>query len=206
MWYRTRKRQHYIDRIPLRNIGCKRALTTLDQTHGGTRVLLSVLHNQLPRPPLDHRTPLLLEGSDSDIDLNVELAAGLYTDVYPQADDINEQLELGERFSTLDSGDDNDSSTGGGEGGGIHSSGGDPIASRPKVSAIRIMDQFPLEKSRRTNENRSHQMPLDTLHYAAISGISNRLAKPNYCCTSQLPTLFYCLPRFVGSPYGPSQC
>ena len=27
VWYRTRKRQHYIDRIPLRNIGCKRALT-----------------------------------------------------------------------------------------------------------------------------------------------------------------------------------
>ena len=111
VWNRTRKRQHYIDRIPLRNIGCKRALTTLDQTHGGTRVLLSVLHNQLPRPPLDHRTPLLLEGSDSDIDLDIELAAGSYTDVYPQADDINEQLALGERFSTLDSGDDNDSST-----------------------------------------------------------------------------------------------
>ena len=115
-----------------------------------------------------------LGGFDLDIDLDVELAAGLDADVYPEANDINEQLALGERFSTLDSGNDSGLSTGSGEGGGGTSgSGSGPIASRSKKPAIRIMDQSPLERNKRRKKNRSHRML--TFYDAAVSGISNRL-------------------------------
>ena len=48
-----------------------------------------------------------LVGFDSDIRLGAKLAAGLHASEYPERDDMNEQLALGERFSRLDSSDDN---------------------------------------------------------------------------------------------------
>ena len=53
-----------------------------------------------------------LEGFDSDLDLDAEVAAGLDTALYPETDDIDEQLALGEQFSALDLEDDNDSGHG----------------------------------------------------------------------------------------------
>ena len=53
-----------------------------------------------------------LEGFDSDIDLDAEVAAGLDPALYPETDDIDEQLALGEQFSALDLEDDNDSGHG----------------------------------------------------------------------------------------------
>jgi len=47
---------------------------------------------------------------DSGIDVDAEVAAGL--GVCPEADDIDEQPELGEQFSALDLDDDNDSGRG----------------------------------------------------------------------------------------------
>ena len=86
------------------------------------------------------RSELQQEGPekfDSDIDLHgngAKLAADLHPDVYPEADDIKEQLELGERFSRLDSGDDNGLFTG---------SSGASERRGSKESAIRIMNHLP---------------------------------------------------------------
>ena len=56
--------------------------------------------------------PEELEGFDSDIDSDVDLAAGLDADVHPEADDIDEQLRLGEHSRSPDLEDDNDSGHG----------------------------------------------------------------------------------------------
>lgn len=101
------------------------------------------------------------------------LAAVLDADEYPEADGINEQLALGERFSKLDSGDDNSLFTSSGEGsggGGASGSGGGSFGSRSKEPAIRIMNQSPLERNKRRKKNRGHRMLLDSLYDAAISG------------------------------------
>ena len=52
------------------------------------------------------------EGFGSDIDLDAEVAAGLDTELYPETNDMDEQLALGEQFSALDLDDDNDSGHG----------------------------------------------------------------------------------------------
>ena len=67
--------------------------------------------DKLGRTPSELQ-PEGVEGFDSDIDLDAELAAALDADVYPETDDIDEQLALGEQFSALDLEDDNDSGHG----------------------------------------------------------------------------------------------
>ena len=61
--------------------------------------------DKLGRTPSELQ-PEGLEGFDLDIDPNAELAVD--ADVHPEADDIDEQLTLGEQFSALDLEDDND--------------------------------------------------------------------------------------------------
>ena len=67
--------------------------------------------DKLGRTPSELQ-PEGLEGFDSDIDLDAELAAAIDADAYPEADDFDEQLALGEQFSALDLEDDNDSGHG----------------------------------------------------------------------------------------------
>ena len=61
--------------------------------------------DKLGRTPSD----LQPEGFGSAIDLDAEVAAGLDTEMWPEENDIDEQMALGEQFNTLDSSDDNDS-------------------------------------------------------------------------------------------------
>ena len=67
--------------------------------------------DKLGRTPSELQ-PEGLEGFDSDIDLDAELAAAIDADAYAEVDDIDEQLALGEQFSALDLEDDNDSGHG----------------------------------------------------------------------------------------------
>jgi hypothetical protein len=111
-----------------------------------------------------------LEGFDSDVDLDAELAAGLGAEEYPETDDIDEQLALGAECSAFGLEDDNDSGHGqsdseddasedeedpdgavddsvpdGDEGGsrGVASgSGGGQAVSSSKEPAINIMNQL----------------------------------------------------------------
>lgn len=151
------------------------------------------------------RTPSELqpEGFDPGLDHDAEVAAGLVTELYPETDDIDEQLALGEQqFSELDLDDDNDSGsdseddasdddedhdgmavdsfTGGDEGGsgsgGVASgSRGGQIASSSKEPAINTMQQLPPEKNRRKKKNRGSRMLPDTPHDTAISSVSTKL-------------------------------
>ena len=142
-----------------------------------------------------------LEGFGSDIDPDAEVAARLDKKVYPEADDIDEQLALGEQFGSLDLDDDNDSwhdasedeaSEGedpddmivdsftsgdeGGSGGVASGSGGGQVASSSKEPAINIMNQLLLEKNRwRKQKSSGPRMLPDTPYDAAITSVSKTL-------------------------------
>jgi hypothetical protein len=145
-----------------------------------------------------------LEGFDSDIDLDAEVAAGIGAEEYPETDDIDEQLALGEQFSALDLEDDNDSGHGqsdseddasedeedpdgmavdsvpggdeGGSGGVASGSGGGHAASSSKEPAINIMNQLLLEKNkRRKKKNRGARMLPDTPYDPVISTVTKKL-------------------------------
>ena len=160
------------------------------------------LTDKLGRTPSELQ-PEGLEGFDSDINVDAEVAFGLDAEVYPETDDIDEQLALGEQFSALDLDDDNDSGHGqsdseddasedeedpdgmaidsipggeeGGSGGVASGSGSGQVASSSKQPAINIMNQLLLEKNKRKKKNRGPRMLPDTPYDAAISSVSKKL-------------------------------
>ena len=162
------------------------------------------LTDKLGRTPSELR-PEGFEGfDDSELDLDAEVAFGLDADVYPEPDDIDEQLALGEQFSALDLDDDNDSGHGqsdseddasdeeedpdgmavdsfpggdeGGSGAVASGSGSGPVPSSSKEPAINIMNQLLLEKNKRKKKkNRGPRMLPDTPYDAAISSVSKKL-------------------------------
>jgi len=156
--------------------------------------------DKLGRSPSDLRP----EGFSSVIDQDAEVAAGLDTEMYPEENDIDEQMALGEQFNALDSSDDNDSGHspsdfgddvhdqddpesmaaadsftggdgGGGGGGGASGSGGGQIASSSKEPVIMVMNELLLERNRRKKKHRGPRMLPDTPHDASINRVSHKL-------------------------------
>ena len=75
-------------------------------------------------------------------------------------------------------------------------SGGGSIASRCKRA---IMNQYPRERNQRRKKNRGHQvLPMTQL---SATGPTSR----KYFRYISIAHLFLLVPRFVDSPYGPSQ-
>ena len=116
--------------------------------------------DKLGRTPSD----LQPEGFGSAIDLDAEVAAGLDTEMWPEENDIDEQMALGEQLNTLDSSDDNDSGHSQSDFGDVSDqgdtenmaagsftvgggSGGGQFASSPKKLAIRIINEPLLERN-----------------------------------------------------------